>query len=204
MALNLSRLFKYFSFSHRSTDKSDTNAVNTFLTYLMRHRFHRVLRARKSVLRRCSFVTPSLKLQHIPFERQLSRPPTGTHPSFVRAFSTAMTDELKSLQLEHNEKVLAYPAVSNGASADASGSLATTTSTANVQASFTAVNPVDVYRAHISKELASLTGLDAIEIYPRLQWTQTLDKGDLVLPVPALRIKGKKPNELAAELAEKA
>lgn len=112
-------------------------------------------------------------------------------------------DKLKSLQLETKDEALSYPAVSNSLSADASGSLATTDSNANVQASFTAINPVDVYRAHISKELASLTGLKATEIYPRLQWTQTLDKGDLVLPVPALRIKGKKPNELAAELVEK-
>ncbi|KAI9831643.1 MAG: hypothetical protein M1826_003252 [Phylliscum demangeonii] len=64
-------------------------------------------------------------------------------------------------------------------------------------------NPVDVYRSHITDHLATITGVDATIIYPALQWTQTLEKGDMVLPVPALRIKGKKPAELAAEVAEK-
>jgi arginyl-tRNA synthetase len=65
------------------------------------------------------------------------------------------------------------------------------------------INPVDIYRAHLTTILAEVTGVDASIIYPALQWTQTLDKGDLVLPVPALRVKGKKPAELAAEWAEK-
>jgi hypothetical protein len=62
---------------------------------------------------------------------------------------------------------------------------------------FPEVNTVDIYRSHISSILADVTGVDANIIYPALQWTQTLEKGDLVLPVPALRVKGKKPNELA-------
>ena len=45
--------------------------------------------------------------------------------------------------------------------------------------------------------------MTALEISSRLQWTQTQDKGDLMLPVPALRIKGKKPDELATEWAQK-
>ncbi|KAG0647509.1 Arginyl-tRNA synthetase [Hyphodiscus hymeniophilus] len=65
------------------------------------------------------------------------------------------------------------------------------------------VNPVDVYRAHLTEILTEVTGVDAAIIYPALQWTQTLEKGDLVLPVPALRVKGKKPPELAAEWVEK-
>ena len=65
------------------------------------------------------------------------------------------------------------------------------------------VNPVDIYRAHITSILTGVTGVDASIIYPALQWTQTLDKGDLVLPVPALRVKGKKPAELAAEWVKK-
>ncbi|KAF4630871.1 hypothetical protein G7Y89_g7267 [Cudoniella acicularis] len=64
-------------------------------------------------------------------------------------------------------------------------------------------NTVDIYRAHLTSILAEVTGVDAKIIYPALQWTQTLEKGDLVLPVPALRIKGKKPNELAAEWVAK-
>jgi hypothetical protein len=65
------------------------------------------------------------------------------------------------------------------------------------------VNIVDIYRAHLTSILAEVTGVDAAIIYPALAWTQTLEKGDLVLPVPALRVKGKKPVELAAEWAEK-
>lgn len=65
------------------------------------------------------------------------------------------------------------------------------------------LNPVDLYRAHITTILSDITGVDAALVYPALQWTQTLEKGDLVLPVPALRVKGKKPNELAEEWCEK-
>ena len=65
------------------------------------------------------------------------------------------------------------------------------------------INPVDKYRAHLTSILTGVTGVDSAIIYPALQWTQTLEKGDLVLPVPALRVKGKKPLELAAEWVEK-
>jgi len=65
------------------------------------------------------------------------------------------------------------------------------------------VNPIDVYRAHLTSILTELTGVDAAIVYPALAWTQTLEKGDLVLPVPALRVKGKIPMELAEEWAEK-
>jgi hypothetical protein len=65
------------------------------------------------------------------------------------------------------------------------------------------VNPVDVYRAHLTSILTELTGVAAATVYSALAWTQTLDKGDLVLPVPALRVKDKKPTELAEEWAEK-
>lgn len=65
------------------------------------------------------------------------------------------------------------------------------------------INPVDIYRAHITSILAEITGVDRSIVYPSLQWTQTLEKGDMVLPVAALRVKGKKPNELAEEWAAK-
>ncbi len=71
--------------------------------------------------------------------------------------------------------------------------------------SYPSLNPTDIYRSHIAELLAPLAGKDAEFIYPKLQWTQTLDKGDLMLPVPALqiKIKGKTPNDLAKEWAEK-
>jgi arginyl-tRNA synthetase len=65
------------------------------------------------------------------------------------------------------------------------------------------VNPFDLYRAHLTTILAEVTGVEAAIVYPALQWTLTLEKGDLVLPVPALRVKGKKPDQVAQEWAEK-
>jgi len=64
-------------------------------------------------------------------------------------------------------------------------------------------NPVDLFRQKISEALAPLTGKPEKEVYDRLAWTQTLDKGDLGLAVPSLRIQGKKPAELGAEWVEK-
>ena len=69
---------------------------------------------------------------------------------------------------------------------------------------YPSLNPIDVYREYIADHLASITGVEASEVYTKLQWTQTQDKGDLTLPVPALRIKGKKPDQHATEWVEKA
>ncbi|KAK3368619.1 hypothetical protein B0H63DRAFT_497804 [Podospora didyma] len=64
-------------------------------------------------------------------------------------------------------------------------------------------NPLDLYRGHLANLLEGITGVDPKIIYPQLLWTSGLDKGDFVLAAPALRIKGKKPDELAKEWAEK-
>jgi arginyl-tRNA synthetase len=64
-------------------------------------------------------------------------------------------------------------------------------------------NPVDVYRAVIIEQLQSITGAEPAIINGAVQWTQDLKHGDLMLPVPALRLKGKKPDDLAKEIAEK-
>ena len=69
--------------------------------------------------------------------------------------------------------------------------------------SFHAVNPLDRYRQHIAELLVPMVGVPAEDIIPRLQTTNTQDKGDLMLAVPSLRLKGKNPGELAAEWAEK-
>ena len=63
-------------------------------------------------------------------------------------------------------------------------------------------NPLDSYRAYISTELAKIAGVEATSIYPVLSWTTKLEHGDLALPVPALRIKGPKPPELAEKWAK--
>ena len=63
------------------------------------------------------------------------------------------------------------------------------------------LNQIDIYRSHITELLEPITGADKKIIYPALQWTQTLEYGDLMLPVPALRLKGKKPDEMAKQIA---
>lgn len=68
---------------------------------------------------------------------------------------------------------------------------------------FPETNPMDVYRLHITNVLEKITGVDPKVIYPAVQWTSGLDKGDLMVAVPALRVKGKKPGELAEEWAQK-
>lgn len=60
-------------------------------------------------------------------------------------------------------------------------------------------NPIDVYRAHITELVHQVSGVDPAIILPAIQWTNQLENGDLQLPIPALRIKGKKPAELSEE-----
>ena len=64
------------------------------------------------------------------------------------------------------------------------------------------INPVDIYRAHITSIMHDITGVDKSIIYPALQWTATLDKGDLMLAIPALRVKGK-PDDLGKQWLDK-
>lgn len=65
------------------------------------------------------------------------------------------------------------------------------------------LNTMDIFRSYITKELAALSGVDPELIYPALEWTSTSDKGDLVIPLPRLRMKGVNPQELAVEWAGK-
>ena len=64
-------------------------------------------------------------------------------------------------------------------------------------------NPVDIYRAYIIEQIHKITEVEPSIINNALAWTQDLKHGDLVLPAPALRLKGKKPDELVQEIAEK-
>lgn len=66
------------------------------------------------------------------------------------------------------------------------------------------VNVVDLMRNYIAQELAKISGVDAAAIYPALEWTNTLDRGDLLIPVPRLvRQKGINPKAIAEEWAQK-
>lgn len=94
-------------------------------------------------------------------------------------------------------------AIESAALADKLKSLSLTAPLPKYPSCHPEVNPVDIYRAHLTSILTEVTGVDAAVIYPALQWTQTLEKGDLVLPIPALRVKGKKPDQLGAEWVEK-
>ncbi|SCW01226.1 LAFE_0D07888g1_1 [Lachancea fermentati] len=64
------------------------------------------------------------------------------------------------------------------------------------------VNVVDLMRNYISQELSKISGVDTALIFPALEWTNTMDRGDLLIPVPRLRIKGANPKELAIKWAE--
>ncbi|KAH8648316.1 hypothetical protein BGZ60DRAFT_222237 [Tricladium varicosporioides] len=63
-------------------------------------------------------------------------------------------------------------------------------------------NPIDIFRSHISDLLSKLAGVEAGRIFPALAWTNTLDKGDLILAVPRLQIKGIIASQKATEWAE--
>ncbi|KAK9423025.1 putative arginine--tRNA ligase [Seiridium unicorne] len=67
---------------------------------------------------------------------------------------------------------------------------------------FPEINPIDIYRSHLTSILHKITEVDTKVIYNALQWTLSLDKGDLVLAIPALRVKGK-PEELGKKWLEK-
>lgn len=74
---------------------------------------------------------------------------------------------------------------------------------ARAEGSFPDHNTVDLLRNYITEELSKITGVDASIIFPALEWTNTLERGDLLIPIPRLRIKGSDPKKLAEEWAEK-
>lgn len=64
------------------------------------------------------------------------------------------------------------------------------------------LNAVDIYRSHLTELIAPITSVAPEIVYQAIQWTQSFEKGDLCLPVPALRLKGKKPDEVAKQIVE--
>ncbi|KAI9840681.1 MAG: hypothetical protein M1838_003948 [Thelocarpon superellum] len=62
-------------------------------------------------------------------------------------------------------------------------------------------NPVDLYRSYVSRDVAQILGIDKEIVFSCLDFSTTLEKGDLVLPCPRLRIKGVKPADLASKIA---
>lgn len=79
-----------------------------------------------------------------------------------RSFATMASDlpaSVEALTLQSTQNVSKYPSC------------------------FPTLNPMDIYREHIATKLSEATDIDAELIYTRLAWTNTLDKGDLALPV---------------------
>ncbi|ODQ49244.1 hypothetical protein PICMEDRAFT_14712 [Pichia membranifaciens NRRL Y-2026] len=73
---------------------------------------------------------------------------------------------------------------------------------APVADSFPEANTVDLCRNYITEQLSELAGVDKSIIFPALEWCQVLEKGDLLLPLPRLRLKGNL-DEMAKDLAAK-
>lgn len=59
-----------------------------------------------------------------------------------------------------------------------------------IEGSYPETNTVDLCRNYITEQLSELSGVDKSIIYPALEWCQVLEKGDLLLPLPRLRLKG--------------
>jgi hypothetical protein len=72
-----------------------------------------------------------------------------------------------------------------------------------LDSSSSALNPLQIYRTHLAAQLAPIVGTDPSVISSAIQRTVTSENGDLVLPIPALRIKEKEPDELAKLIQEK-
>jgi arginyl-tRNA synthetase len=51
---------------------------------------------------------------------------------------------------------------------------------------YPSINPIDKYRVHIAELVADTLQLNPEHVYTKLQWTTTLEKGDLVLAVSFL------------------
>ena len=65
-------------------------------------------------------------------------------------------------------------------------SLHSTTEKSKYPNCYPSLNSVDIYRAHLAEVLGGIFDIDPVTVFPKLQWTNTLDKGDLVLPVSLL------------------
>ncbi|KAK4156562.1 hypothetical protein C8A00DRAFT_30528 [Chaetomidium leptoderma] len=61
--------------------------------------------------------------------------------------------------------------------------------------------PIDIYRLHVTDILAKITGCATSLVHGSLQCPAILEHGDLILPVPRLRLKGKPPNQQRVDFA---
>lgn len=68
---------------------------------------------------------------------------------------------------------------------------------------FPQYNLIDIYRAHIIKQVSAITGATPGIVNNALSWTADLKHGDLAIPAPALRLKGIAPEELGKQIIDK-
>lgn len=71
-----------------------------------------------------------------------------------------------------------------------------------IESSYPEFNVVDVFRNYISSELSKVSGVDKDIIFQSLDSPSTMEKGDLIIPVPRLRLKGVNPKDKALEWSE--
>ena len=62
-------------------------------------------------------------------------------------------------------------------------------------------NVVDVFRNYIGDELNRISGIDKEIIVQALDTPKLLDQGDLIVPIPKLRLKGVNPNEKSKHIS---
>jgi len=63
-------------------------------------------------------------------------------------------------------------------------------------------NPLDAFKIHISERVGKIAGVEPAVVYPALQRARVPEQGDLNLAVPALRIKGAKPQDTGAKIVQ--
>lgn len=68
--------------------------------------------------------------------------------------------------------------------------------------SYPQYNVIDVLRNYIADELNKITQVDKEVIFQSLDSPNTLDKGDLIIPLPRLKLKGINPKDKAQEWSQ--
>lgn len=64
-------------------------------------------------------------------------------------------------------------------------------------------NPIDLYRLYLTQAAKQVVDCDPSKVYDGFQRPTNPGKGDLSLVTARLGMRGKKPDELAAEIASK-
>jgi len=63
-------------------------------------------------------------------------------------------------------------------------------------------NPLDDFKKHIVDRVSKDLGIESTTVYNAIQYTRTLDYGDLKLVIPALKLKDNDHQAVATRLAE--